>query len=140
MNLHSLLESVQGLLDDHGISASVSSFPELADNDKSLRMICITGDLGASRNLMKKQSRDHVVMVRVNDESIEGLDAWIQAGVASSRSEAAALFIREGLQLRNHELSELRAAIDKVERAKAELKERARGILGEESETSGQPR
>lgn len=140
MNLHDLLESVQGLLDDHGIDASVSSFPELVDNDKSLRMICITGDLGASRNQMKKQSRDHVVMVRVNDESIEGLDAWIQAGVASSRSEAAALFIREGLQLRNHELSELRAAIGKVERAKAELKERARGILGEESETGGQPR
>ena len=97
-------------------------------------MICITGDLGASRTEMKRQPRDHVVMVRVDDESLEGLDSWITAGVADSRSEAAALFIREGLSLRSQELAELKVSIDKLEQAQEELRAKARTILGDDHE------
>lgn len=129
MSLQDLLKSVQGMLDAHGITASVQ-IPDLLDGDASCRMICITGDLGTSRTKMRSQSRDHVVMVRVDDESLESLDSWIASGVAASRSEAAALFIKEGLTLRSQELSELEASIAKVERARDELRAKARDILG----------
>ena len=131
MYLQDILKSVQGLLDEHGVTASVQ-MPDLLDRGSSCRMICITGDLGTRRTQMKQQSRDNVMMVRVDDESIEALDSWIGAGVAASRSEAAALFIKEGLGLRGHELDQLRAPIDKVARAQKELREKARAILGDE--------
>src|SRR6195256_6463189 len=34
-------------------------------------------------------ARDHVVMVRVNDDSLKSLDALVQSGIFKSRSEAA---------------------------------------------------
>jgi hypothetical protein len=40
-------------------------------------------------------------MVRVDDETLTGLDTWIKVGIAASRCEAAALFIGEGLTLRD---------------------------------------
>ena len=131
MSLHNLLGSVQSLLDEHGISANVR-IPDLVDGDIPGSMICITGDLSTSRTEMKRQSRDNVVMVRVDDASLDGLDSWIKSGVVSSRSEAAALFIKEGLSLRNQELGDLQASIDKVERAQEELRQKARTILGDD--------
>lgn len=132
MALQELLESVRGLLDEYGVAAAVQAVPGVLESD-SCRMICITGDLGASRSEMKSRPRDNVMMVRVDDESLEGIDAWIKAGVANSRSEAAALFIREGLNLRGQELEELKESIEQVEQAKAELRSKARTILGEGS-------
>lgn len=49
-----------------------------------------------------------------------------------SRSEAAALFIREGLKVRAEELERLRDALREVEDAKRRLREKARGVLGDD--------
>src|SRR5678815_161919 len=43
-------------------------------------------------------ARDHVVMVRVNDDSLKSLDALVQTGIFKSRSEAAAFLICEGVK------------------------------------------
>src|SRR5688572_30376236 len=43
-------------------------------------------------------ARDHVVMVRVNDESLRRLDALVQSGIFKSRSESAAFLIGEGIK------------------------------------------
>ncbi len=43
------------------------------------------------------QGRGNVVMVRINDESLRYLDMLVEAEVAKSRSEAAALLINEGV-------------------------------------------
>ena len=48
-----------------------------------------------------------------------------------SRSEAAALFIREGLNIRSSEFGEMKDALDEVARAKERLREAARGVFGE---------
>ena len=44
--------------------------------------------------------RDNVVMVRLNDESLAKLDELVEAGIVSSRSEAAAFLIGEGAAAR----------------------------------------
>ena len=46
-----------------------------------------------------------------------------------SRSEAAALFLREGLKVRGSELEKLKDAIKLVEKAKSNLHAKARKIL-----------
>jgi Arc/MetJ-type ribon-helix-helix transcriptional regulator len=68
-------------------------------------------------------------MVRSDEETTKKLDAWLETGAFKSRSEAAALFIREGLKVHARELDELEEALQGVEAAKDHLKERAREVF-----------
>ena len=96
-----------------------------------VKVVCVTPDLGESVRDLGKSPRDNVVMVRVDEETLRKLDAWVETGAVKSRSEAAALFIREGLQVRGDELSELEDALKKVKKAKERLREKARVVFGE---------
>ena len=55
-------------------------------------------------------------------------------GAVKSRSEAAALFIREGLKVRADELARLKGAIDDLEAARDRLKKQAREVFGDGDE------
>jgi len=50
-------------------------------------------------------------MVRVDEDTSNALDAWVEAGAVKSRSAAAALFIREGLKVRDSELQDLKKGL-----------------------------
>jgi Arc/MetJ-type ribon-helix-helix transcriptional regulator len=100
------------------------------DDGSPVRVVCVAASVGEALDAMGKFTRDQVVMVRVDQETVRKLDAWVETGAVKSRSEAAALFIREGLELRDQELEELGDAIDAVERAKEQLRKRVREVLG----------
>jgi len=104
---------------------------------ESIKVVCITPDLGDSVREMGSKPRDHTVMVRVDEDTSSKLDAWVETGAVKSRSEAAALFIREGLHVRNEELSELEDALASVERAKQRLRAKAKTVFGEEPTDDG---
>lgn len=74
--------------------------------------------------------RDQVVMVRLDQESTRALDDWVKVGAVKSRSEAAALFIREGLRVRAGELDQLRESLDEVHEAQERLRRKAAEIFG----------
>lgn len=67
-------------------------------------------------------ARDHVVMVRVNDESLKSLDALVQSGIFKSRSEAAAFLISEGVKAQASLFESISERIKQIERLQAELK------------------
>jgi Arc/MetJ-type ribon-helix-helix transcriptional regulator len=94
------------------------------------RVVCVAANVGHMLDQMGRSTRDQVVMVRVDADTAEKLDAWVETGAVKSRSEAAALFIREGLQVRRQELDELQDAIDDVEKARERLRERVQEVLG----------
>jgi hypothetical protein len=71
-------------------------------------------------------ARDHVVMVRVNDESLYGLDALIQSGIFKSRSEAAAFLISEGMKAQSALFDRIKERISEIERLRTELKDMIR--------------
>ena len=79
---------------------------------------------------MGNAARDQVLMVRVDKGTIEAVDAWVETGAVRSRSEAAALFLREGLNVRAAELAELSDALKSVTEAKQRLREKAQQVLG----------
>ncbi|MEK6300363.1 MAG: hypothetical protein AABO41_06545 [Acidobacteriota bacterium] len=67
-------------------------------------------------------ARDHVVMVRVNDESLKRLDALVQSGIFKSRSEAAAFLISEGIRAQEPLFERISERISEIERLQSELK------------------
>lgn len=67
-------------------------------------------------------ARDHVVMVRVNDESLKRLDALVQSGIFKSRSEAAAFLISEGVKAQEPLFERISERISEIERLQSELK------------------
>lgn len=99
-----------------------------------LKVVCVSSSLRESVEEMGGAARDQVVMVRVDAETAKTLDAWVQTGAVKSRSEAAALFIREGLKVRDQELKDLKDALSDVEQAKSKLREKARQVLGAEDD------
>lgn len=67
-------------------------------------------------------ARDHVVMVRVNDDSLKRLDALVQSGIFKSRSEAAAFLISEGIRAQSPLFERISERISEIERLQSELK------------------
>lgn len=67
-------------------------------------------------------ARDHVVMVRVNDDSLKSLDALVQSGIFKSRSESAAFLISEGVKAQASLFERISERIKEIERLQAELK------------------
>ena len=94
------------------------------------KVVCVASDLEDSLREMGEETRDQVVMVRIDDETTESLDDWVETGAVKSRSEGAALFIREGLKVRTEELAKLKDALADVKTAKDKLRKQAKDVLG----------
>jgi Arc/MetJ-type ribon-helix-helix transcriptional regulator len=138
-DLSGILGSLQKELEEAGIGVDLGgncatwSWPK---KSKRVKVVCVAPGLKDSVDEMGKSPRDQVVMVRVDSETSEALDAWVQTGAVKSRSEAAALFIREGLKVRADELERLKGALDDVEAARERLRAQARHVFGDEAATA----
>ena len=77
---------------------------------------------------MRGTGRDGVVMVRVNQESIERIDELIETGLVSSRSEGAAYLIAEGIKAHQGLFDGISSKIEAIRKAREELQ----NLLNEE--------
>lgn len=128
---------VRDALRDKGIDLDACCDVELGcegEDSPRVKVVCVAPGLKDTVEEMSKAPRDQVVMVRVDEATSRDLDAWVETGAVKSRSEAAALFIREGLNVRAKELEQLREALGDVEKARERLRERAREVFGDEAE------
>jgi Arc/MetJ-type ribon-helix-helix transcriptional regulator len=106
---------------------SGSGFDEIASSVKEVAQK--TGDVlnRATESIGKAiesalSARDHVVMVRVNDESLRKLDALVQSGIFKSRSESAAFLISEGVKAQSALFDRIEQKTAEIERLRSELK------------------
>lgn len=74
------------------------------------------------------EGRSNVVMTRLNDDDLKQMDALVEVEVFKSRSEAAAFFIKEGIQARKDLFQKVMSTVDKIR----ELKEQAKKSLSQE--------
>lgn len=95
-----------------------------------VKVVCVAPDLQQAVQELCGCSRDRVVMVRVDQETTTKLDTWVETGAVKSRSEAAALFIREGLKVRESELERLGDVLQSYNEAKDRLRREARDAFG----------
>ena len=141
-DLGGILSSIQEHLQDAGLDVDLSSDSAVwswPKNSKRVKVVCVSPGLKDSVDEMGKSPRDQVVMVRVDSGTSDELDAWVETGAVKSRSEAAALFIREGLSVRVGELERLRGALRDVESARERLREQAHQVFGGEPEPTTEP-
>ena len=134
----SILKMVQEKLRAKGIHIDMTGDLEAStetDGPTRIKVVCVAPGLRDSVREMEKNPRDQVVMVRVDEKTSQALDAWVETGAVKSRSEAAALFIREGLKMRADELERLRDALRDVESAKERLRQKAQELFGDETKT-----
>lgn len=127
-----ILEAISSQLAALGID--LNAMCSAGAGEIKVKAICVVPDLGDSVKEMADSPRDQVVMVRVDQQSAAALDCWVESGSVKSRSEAAALFIREGLKVHSRELSELEDALREVDNAKRKLRDKARHVIGSEGE------
>lgn len=141
----SLWGRIRGKLEENGIYIGINNPEDIAELERlenldldvdfggkraGIKVVCVAPDLKASADEMNETPRDKVVMVRVDEDTREQLDAWVETGAVKSRSEAAALFIREGLAVRSDELARLRDALREVEQARERLRDKASEVFG----------
>jgi hypothetical protein len=131
-----IMEAVREQLAKQGIDfESCCPTDEFADGEgvccrPQVKVVCVPPNVKASVEEMSQSARDQVVMVRVDHETAALLDAWVETSAVKSRSEAAALFIREGLKVRASELDRLNDALRGVRDAKDRLRREAREAFG----------
>lgn len=138
IDVSGILKRVRSRLRDKGIDLDIpDGFDVFGEGEGArVKVVCVAPDLKESVAEMGRRQRDQVVMVRVDAETLESLDAWVATGAVKSRSEAAALFIREGLKVRADELAQLRDALREVREAQERLRSRAREVFGREPDAA----
>ncbi len=130
--LSETLDSVFEQLSEHGIVMENLCCDDI--EGARAKVVCIEPDLAGSVKEMGKTPRGETLMVRIDEETRKTLDAWVETGYFKSRSEAAALFMREGLKIRASELGKLKDALRQVQQAKNVLRDKAGEIFGKKKE------
>jgi len=68
------------------------------------------------------EGRGNVVMTRLNDDDLKQIDALVEVEIFKSRSEAAAYFIKEGIQARKDLFDKVMPTVDKIRDLKDQAK------------------
>ncbi len=76
-----------------------------------------------------KATRDNVVMLRIDSDSLAKIDELVDSGVTNSRSAAAAFLVEEGIKARSDLFDKIAQETEVIRNAK----ERIRRLLQDES-------
>ncbi len=98
--------------------------------DKSKGLATSVGE--SIRDTIKsvKATRDNVVMLRIDSQSLRKIDELVESGVAGSRSAAAAFLVEEGIKARYDLFDKIAEETEVIRSAK----ERIKRLLEDESE------
>ena len=68
-----------------------------------------------------QRRRDNVVMVRVDEENLNRIDELVESGQFSSRSEATAFLISEGIKAKQQMFEQMADKISQIQDLRTEL-------------------
>ena len=73
------------------------------------------------RHSQNQRRRDNVVMVRVDEENLNRIDELVESGQFSSRSEATAFLISEGIRAKQQMFEKMAEKISQIQGLRTEL-------------------
>ena len=80
----------------------------------------------AEHSRLRGGGRDNVVACRLDDADLAALDALVEAGVRSTRSDAAAWLIKAGLEVNKPLLDDVSGTVTEIRRLREEAVRKAR--------------
>jgi hypothetical protein len=84
----------------------------------------------AAERAARRTGRDNVVACRLDDQALQALDALVEAGVRSTRSDAAGWLIQAGLQVHSELLDEVSGTVSEIRRLREEAVRKASRFTG----------
>lgn len=73
------------------------------------------------KHAQNQGKRDNVVMVRVDEENLNRIDELVESGQFSSRSEATAFLISEGIKAKQQMFEKMAEKISQIQDLRTEL-------------------
>ena len=80
--------------------------------------------------------RENVVMTRLNDDDLKKIDSLVEVEISKSGSEAAAFFIKEGIQARTDLVEKVMPTVEKIRELRKQVRESLGKVQEVDSETS----
>ncbi len=80
--------------------------------------------------------RDTVVACRVDTNDLEAIDMLVEAGLRSSRSEAAAWLIHQGVATQKALLDEVRATVAQIRKLRDDARAKVGQLVTDEAEST----
>jgi hypothetical protein len=97
--------------------------------------ICCVGGARLSEAMEDAlEGREHVIMCRVNESTLEAVDVLVEAGLCDSRSTAAAFLIREGIKADADLFERIRDVTARITELKAELRKLVEPVMKDDAE------
>jgi hypothetical protein len=81
----------------------------------------------------EQEERANVVMVRLSNAAVEKIDHLVEATLAGSRSEAAALLVNAGIESNKDLFARMEASMAEIRRLKGQLSKLAHGLVSDDA-------
>ncbi|MFH0815405.1 MAG: hypothetical protein V1934_01110 [Methanobacteriota archaeon] len=96
---------------------------------------------GIGFDMVREQmgGRANTIMTRVSDEDLQTLDILVEAGLASSRSECAAMLLHEGIIARKDMIQKVRDTADQIRKLRDSMREELRSVAAASPSAKKEP-
>jgi ATP-dependent Clp protease ATP-binding subunit ClpA len=121
VNLHAARQNVLDVLNQR---------PSTRDDDAAASGESEFGGLGAAGTGPKA----NVVTCRIDDRDLDALDALVEAGIRSTRSDAASWLIHAGIETHSDLFKKVYATVEQIRQLRSEAKRMAQGPSAEAGE------
>ena len=112
-----------------GIAAQVLS--SLGVNIQSTRACVLTLLLSQGGRDTAPAARSNVITCRLDDRDLDALDALVEAGIRTTRSDAASWLIRAGIEAHRPLFERVYATVGEIRQLRAEAQKIAQEVTGE---------
>lgn len=89
---------------------------------------------GKGRDAASAGPKSNVITCRVEDRDLDAIDALIEAGIRSTRSDAASWLISAGIQANQALFERVNATVTEIRRLRAEAQELAQQVISSKQE------
>jgi ATP-dependent Clp protease ATP-binding subunit ClpA len=121
-----------------GVLQSLGVLPEQLRTNL-VATILAAGHAGPESGSEASGPRDNVVSCRINDRDLEKIDMLIEAGIRSTRSDAASWLIHAGIAANRQLFERVQATVGEIRRLREEAQAMARGLLANEGTAAPPP-
>ena len=112
-----------------GIAAKVLADLGVKLQDARTQVLLLLSQVG--RDAQPSGARSNVITCRLDDRDLDAIDALVEAGIRSTRSDAASWLIRAGIEAHRPLFERVYATVGEIRQLRAEAQKIAQEVAGE---------